>query len=297
MVHRKGYPPANPPQPTSPPIVNVPVPVPLQQQPETHSPFQAILHPPKSLPPVTTHQYNTRTRRILSVLRVFTHNSQPTNTKTRLSTLNQPDPNPPTQTRPRPQPPNSDPDHDSKPDDPDTPEPDHYTLVLNLDSSGRSFTYSSAKRGPDKDNWTLAELKEITRLILSGALLVFPILHSAIPNDHRRDVVYYNPVVKQKLKPDGTIKFRVRSTAGGNLLSVPYDVSARTASVDVVKLLLHSTVSDNKKWFIIDIKDFYLGTPLPASRYEYVRFELSKHPPAAIATHNLIPSIHTTHAF
>jgi hypothetical protein len=275
---KKGTPPANPSQTTPPPTFNVPVPIPLQQQPETHSPFRAILHPPKSLPPVITHQYNTRTRRILSVLRAFTHNPPPTNTNTT-----------PTRPRPRPRHPHSDPDHVSNPD-PDTPEPGHNTLVLNLDSSGRPLTYSSAKRGPDKENWTLAELEEITRLILSGTL--FPILHSAIPHDRLRDVVYYNPVVKQKLNPDGTIKFRVRGTAGGNLLSVPYDFSARTASLDVVTLLLHSTVSDNKNWLPIDIKDFYLGTTLPASRYEYVRIELSKLPPAAITTHNLTPFIH-----
>jgi hypothetical protein len=69
------------------------------------------------------------------------------------------------------------------------------------------------------------------------------------------------PVVKQKWSDDGTIKFRVRGTAAGNLLDVSYDVSAHTASLDVVKMLLHSTISDNKKWFTIDIKDFYLGTP------------------------------------
>jgi hypothetical protein len=53
-------------------------------------------------------------------------------------------------------------------------------------------------------------------------------------------------VVKQKRNDDGTIKYRVRGTAEGNLLDVPYDVLARTASLDVVKLLLQSTVSDNK---------------------------------------------------
>ncbi len=67
-----------------------------------------------------------------------------------------------------------------------------------------------------------------------------------IPGDRLRDVIYYNPVVKQKRNDDGTIKYRVHGTAGGNLLDVPYDVSARTASLDVVKLLLHSTVSDKK---------------------------------------------------
>jgi hypothetical protein len=101
--------------------------------------------------------------------------------------------------------------------------------------------------------------------------------------------VYYNPVVKQKRNDDGTIKYRVRGTAGGNLLAVPYDVSARTASLDMVKLLLHSTASDNKKCFTIDIKDFYLGTPLPDTRYEYVRIERKKLPPESIATHNLEP--------
>ncbi len=50
--------------------------------------------------------------------------------------------------------------------------------------------------------------------------------------------------MKQKRNDDGTIKYRVRGTAGGNLLDVPYDVLARTASLDVVKL--HSTVSDQK---------------------------------------------------
>jgi hypothetical protein len=105
-------------------------------------------------------------------------------------------------------------------------------------------------------------------------------------------MVYYNPVVKQKWNDDGIIKFRVRGTAGGNLLDVPYDVSARTASLDVVKMLLHSTISDNKNWFTIDVKDFYLGTPLPEIRYEYIRIERKKLPPSSIAAHNLEPLFH-----
>ncbi len=119
---------------------------------------------------------------------------------------------------------------------------------------------------------------------------MLPIHYATIPYDRLDDVVYYNPVVKQKWNDDGTIKFRIRGTAGGNLLDVPYDVSARTASLDVVKMLLHSTISDNKKWFTIDIKDFYLGTPLPETRYEYIRIERKKLPPSSIAAHNLEPA-------
>ncbi len=69
-------------------------------------------------------------------------------------------------------------------------------------------------------------------------------------------------MVKQKIKDD-KIQSRVRGTAGGNLLSVPYNVSARTADLDVVKLLIHSVISSDKQWMTIDIKDYYLGTPSP----------------------------------
>ncbi len=76
-----------------------------------------------------------------------------------------------------------------------------------------------------------------------------------IPVDRLRDIVYYYPIGKQ---------YRVGGTAGGNLLDVPYDVSARTASLD-------------------------MGNPLSETRYEYIRIERRKLPPASIAAHNLEP--------
>ncbi len=79
---------------------------------------------------------------------------------------------------------------------------------------------------------------------------------------------------------------------GANFLDVPYDVSARTTSLDLEKLLIHSAVSTGKKWLTIDIKDFYLGTSLPETRYEYVRIERKKLPPQSIAAHNLEPLFH-----
>ncbi len=154
-----------------------------------------------------------------------------------------------------------------------------------MDLLDKPLSYSTAKSGPDRLLWTVAEAEEILRLILSGTLL--PIACYDIPVDLLRDIMYYNPIANQKHNDDGTVKYRVRGTAGGNLLDVPYDVSLRTASLDVVKLLLHSTVSDKKKWFTIDIKDFYLGIPLPETRYEHIRIERKKLPPASIAAHNL----------
>ena len=129
--------------------------------------------------------------------------------------------------------------------------------TLNLDVNGKPLTYSSAKRGPDRLAWEKAEAEEITRLILSGTIV--PIPHSHVPQDRwtNNEIVYYNPVVKQKRNDDGTIQHQVRGTTGGNLLDVPYDVSARTAGLDTVKLLLHSVISGGHSWMTIDIADFY----------------------------------------
>ena len=169
--------------------------------------------------------------------------------------------------------------------------------TLNLDSLGKPLTYSSAKRGPDKILWEAAEIEEIVRLIRTGT--IFPIAHSQVPSDRwtNNEIVYYNPVVKQKRNDDGTIQYRVRGTAGGNLLDVPYDVSARTAGLDTVKLLVHSVISGDYNWMTIDIADFYLGTPLPASRYEYLRINLKQLPQALIELYNLGPLIYNQHVY
>jgi hypothetical protein len=95
------------------PVLNLAVPPHLTQQHEHRAPFRAIFHPPKSLPPVSTHQYNTRLRRILSACRILGRNNSKTNSSTPThpypnSNPNSKNPNPNTDTdsdpRPRPQP-------------------------------------------------------------------------------------------------------------------------------------------------------------------------------------------------
>jgi hypothetical protein len=194
-------------KPDSPPptIVRDILPPDLRHPIEAASPFRAILLPPRSIPaPVSTYQ-----------LRVPATNDDgydPT-AKVRFA----------------------------GPDSDATPESAQDTL--NLDATGKPLTYASTKRGPDRLAWAKAEAEEIIRLILSGTIV--PISYTLVPQDrwNSNEIVYYNPVVKQKR--NGTIQFRVRGTAGGNLLSVPYDVSARTASLDTVKLLIHSVISRN----------------------------------------------------
>jgi hypothetical protein len=64
------------------PALNLAVPPHLTQQHEHNAPFRAMLHPPKTLPPVSTHQYNMRLRRILSACRILGRNNSKTNSST-----------------------------------------------------------------------------------------------------------------------------------------------------------------------------------------------------------------------
>jgi hypothetical protein len=204
---------SDPPVPT---LLRPVLPPELRQPIEEQSPSRAILLPPKSVPPtcIRLPAKSTRDerRRRREQHRVFS-------ARVRFAG----------------------PDSDAP-----TPPP---TDTLNLDPNGKPLTYFSAKRGPDRLAWERAEAEEIIRLILTGT--IFPIPHSLVPQDRwtKNEIVYYNPVVKQKRNDDGTIQFRVRGgTAGGNLLlQVPYDVSAKTAGLDTVKLLLHSVISGDFK--------------------------------------------------
>ncbi len=175
--------------------------------------------------------------------------------------------------------------------------PKDFLDTPNLDSDGKPLTYSSAKRGPDRLAWAKAEAEEIMRLILSGTIV--PIAHNLVLQErwNSNEIVYYNPVVKQKRNDDGSIQLRVRRTAGGNLLTFPYDVSARTASLDTVKLLVNSVISGNYSWMTIDIANFYLDTPLPSSRYEYLRIHIDKIPSEIMDKCNLTPLLYIKHVY
>ncbi len=67
----------------------------------------------------------------------------------------------------------------------------------------------------------------------------------------------------QKAEPN-----RTRLTVGGNLLDYPGAVSTKTADITTCKCLFNSVVSTpGAKYMTVDIKNFYLNTPL--DQYEY----------------------------
>jgi hypothetical protein len=63
-------------------------------------------------------------------------------------------------------------------------------------------------------------------------------------------------------------------------------VTTSTADVTTFKILINSTLStDNAEMMMMDIKNYYLGTPLP--RYEYIRLPLAIIPDEVIQQYNL----------
>ena len=82
-------------------------------------------------------------------------------------------------------------------------------------------------------------------------------------------VVDYRPQ-----KPDFN---QVRITAGGNLIKYPGELTTRTADLTTSKVSRNSVLSiQDEKYMCIDIKNFYLGTPL--DRYDYMRIPLTMFP-------------------
>jgi hypothetical protein len=159
------------------------------------------------------------------------------------------------------------------------------SAALNMTDDGRPLTYRLAKSGPDKAQWDKADDVELSRLLDSATL--HPIHAHEQPPDRRKDTTYYNPQIKEKIDEVTNVKtFRVRGTAGGDRIHYPGDVSARTADIELVKLLLNKVISEpNTRWMTLDITDFYLHSTL--KRPEYIRIQRKFISDATLSKYNL----------
>ena len=93
-------------------------------------------------------------------------------------------------------------------------------------------------------------------------------------------------------KPNKTEKERTRLTAGGDRINYPEDVGTPTADMLVFKCLINSVVSTKgAKCLMLDIKDFYLNTPM--KRYEYMRLKMTDIPDEIIKEYKLNQKVTT----
>jgi hypothetical protein len=87
-------------------------------------------------------------------------------------------------------------------------------------------------------------------------------------------------------KPHKQEKERVRLTVCGDILDYSGDVATSTADITTFKILINSTLStEDAAMMMMDIKNYYLGTPLP--RFEYMKMLLSRFPDEIIQKYNL----------
>jgi hypothetical protein len=103
-----------------------------------------------------------------------------------------------------------------------------------------------------------------------------------IPED--RNITYGKVVCDYK--PHKQEKERVWLTVGGARLDYSGDVATSTSDITTFKILINSTLStEDAAMMMMDIKNYYLGTPLP--RFEYMKMLLSRFPDEIIQKYNL----------
>jgi hypothetical protein len=103
-----------------------------------------------------------------------------------------------------------------------------------------------------------------------------------IPKDRK---ITYSKIVCD-YKPHKKEKERVRLTVGGDRLDYSSDVATSTADITTFKILINNTLStEDAAMMMMDIKNYYLGTPL--LRFEYMKMLLSRFPEDIIQQYNL----------
>ena len=160
-----------------------------------------------------------------------------------------------------------------------------------LDKSGELLEYRHLIKRPEyKEAWGHSFGNEIGRLAQGmpgrnkGTNTLFFIHKHDVPPDRWKDMTYARIVCN--VRPQKAETNRTRLTMGGDKINVPMDCGTPTANLLTVKLLLNSVVSTpGAKFLGLDLKDFYLNTPM--DRPEFLRMKIETFPEDVIAHYKL----------
>jgi hypothetical protein len=161
-----------------------------------------------------------------------------------------------------------------------------YAVLDN--ETGNLLEYRHLMKHPKyKDVWTKSFGTEIRRLATTAETIFF-VKKDEIPDDRKGNETYARIVcVYRNGKKD---KYRTCITMGGNLVNYPGDCGMPTANLLTVKFLLNSIISTpNAKLMTLDLKEFYLMTPM--KRYEYFCMKLDLFPQDIINEYNLTSKV------
>ena len=82
-----------------------------------------------------------------------------------------------------------------------------------------------------------------------------------IPADRWKDITYGR--ICANFRPEKDDPHLIQLTVRGNRINFPGDCGTPTANMLTVKILLNSVIStEGAKFMTVDIKDFYLNTPM-----------------------------------
>jgi hypothetical protein len=154
--------------------------------------------------------------------------------------------------------------------------------------TGKEMEYMALMKDPHlQPLWKRGFGNECGRLFqgirdIPGTDTCFCIKLTNIPKD--RNITYGKIVCDYK--PHKTENERVRLTVRGDKLDYSSEVATSTADITKFKILINSTLStEDAVMMMMDIKNYYLGTPLP--RFEYMKMLLSRFPEEIVQKYNL----------
>jgi hypothetical protein len=141
-----------------------------------------------------------------------------------------------------------------------------------------------------KDVWGKSYTTELGHLaqgipgVSEGTNTIVFITCDDIPFDRLKDVTYVRICANYRPKKDDPNRSRL--TIGGDRLNVPGDCGTPTVDMVMVKLHLNSVISTKGACYCtIDLKDFYLITPM--TRPEYMRMKIKNLPEEFVNLYNL----------
>ena len=144
-----------------------------------------------------------------------------------------------------------------------------------------------------KDVWLKSAANEFGRLAqgvgnrIQGTNTIDFIPINEVPKGHKPTYARFVCTMRPQKKEVE----RTRITVGGNLIDYPYQTHTPTADLTTFKLLVNSTLSTpNAKMCMIDVKNFYLNTPMPHPEYMSIPIDLI--PPEIIAEYKLEDIVH-----
>jgi hypothetical protein len=164
----------------------------------------------------------------------------------------------------------------------------HHANAVIHPVTGKEMEYSALMKDPRlQPLWTRGFGNECGRLFqgtrdIPGTDTFFFINLKNIPND--RNIT--NGRIVCDYKPHKKEKERVRLTVVGDRLDYSGDVATSMTGITTLKILINSTLSTkDASMIMMDIKNYYLGTPLP--RFEYMKMLLSRFSEEIIQKYNL----------